>query len=156
MQIIGITMMRNEADIADLTIRHHLRIGCDRILAVDNGSTDETPVILERLARRDPRIQWTSDPGTYRQAEIMTGLAREAFDLGADWIMPFDADEFWSCRPGLTIPDFLRDAAGTAGFLAPVVNFVQNRRYQRAPDARSCRCGCAPSRFLSQRTPWSW
>ena len=45
--------------------------------------------------------------------------------------MPFDADEFWTCRPGLTIPGFLRDAQGTAGYLAPVVNFVQHRRRRR-------------------------
>ena len=132
MQLIGITMMRNEADIVDLTdsssLAHRLRSHPRGRQRFDR----QDPAILERLARRDPRIKWTTDPGMYRQSEITTGLAREAFDLGADWIMPFDADEFWSCRSDLTIPNFLRDADGTAAFLAPVVNFVQHRRYHRA------------------------
>jgi Glycosyl transferase family 2 len=130
MKLVGITMVRNEADIVGLTIRHHLRIGCDAILAVDNASTDRTSAVLERLARRDERVRWASDPGSYRQSEITTGLAHQAAALGADWVMPFDADEFWWSRgPVKAVLDRARDAAA---LLAPVVNFVQHRRRTRS------------------------
>ncbi len=132
MKIVGITMVRNEADIVDLTIRHHLRIGCDAVLAVDNGSTDKTAGILGRLARHDDRITWTSDPGAFRQSEITTILARQAFEIGADWVVPFDADEFWWCRRDKSLRAFLDDAGGAPAFLAPVVNFVQHRQRRRS------------------------
>ena len=121
-------MVRNEADIVDLTIRHHLRFGCERrclsstTVNRSHGYRSSPPGAGGRL-----RIRWTNEPGPFRQSEIMTDLAREAHGLGADWILPFDADEFWWCRPEPQLGAFL-DAAGNVGaFLAPVVNFVQKR-----------------------------
>jgi len=132
MKLVGISMVRNEADIVDLTIRHHLRLGCDSVLVVDNGSTDRTVAVLRRLAKSDRRIKWTRDPGPLRQSEIMTTLAREAYRVGAEWIVPFDADEFWWCRPDKTLTTFLDGAGDVAVVQAPVVNFVQHRRCQRS------------------------
>jgi hypothetical protein len=37
----------------------------------------------------------------------MTGLARIAAEFGADWIVPFDADEFWLAPEGLQFQDCL-------------------------------------------------
>jgi cellulose synthase/poly-beta-1,6-N-acetylglucosamine synthase-like glycosyltransferase len=98
-KVSGISMLRNEADVVQLCLLHHLAIGCDNVLVVDNGSTDGTVAILRRLAHRYP-ILWTRDDGPYRQSEIITGLARDAACDGADWIVPFDADEFWWMRSG--------------------------------------------------------
>ena len=58
----------------------------------------------------------------------MTKLAREAFEEGADWVVPVDADEFWHA-PGGDLRRVLEDAE--AGVLrAQAVNFIQ-RRSQR-------------------------
>jgi hypothetical protein len=64
----------------------------------------------------------------------MTKLAREAFEEGADWVLPLDADEFWHA-PGGDLRTVLEDA--DAGVLrARAVNYIQ-RRSQResSPDA---------------------
>src|SRR3712207_6180913 len=95
MKIFGISMVRNEVDIIRLSVLHHLSLGLHRLLIVDNGSTDGTDEELKRL-EQDKRVSWTRDTSQYRQSEILTELAREAHRLGADWVVPFDADEFWS------------------------------------------------------------
>jgi hypothetical protein len=48
----------------------------------------------------------------YRQAEIMTIMMHEAFESGADWVIPLDLDEFipFSTRAGLE--DFLTSLSG--------------------------------------------
>ncbi len=58
--------------------------------------------------------------------------ARQAFEIGADWVVPFDADEFWWCRHDKSLRAFLDDAGGAPAFLAPVVNFGQHRRRRRS------------------------
>lgn len=95
--IYGIAMVRNEADVIRLTIIHHLSLGFDGLLIVDNGSSDGTDQELARF-RHDKRVRWTRDDSPYHQSEITSELAREAFSLGADWVVPFDADEFWYAR----------------------------------------------------------
>src|SRR4029077_15297367 len=95
MKIFGVALGRSEADIIAVTIRYHLQLGLDGVLVLDNASSDGTDQILERLAQTDNRVRWSRHEGEYQQAELTTGLARDAFRAGADWIIPFDADEFW-------------------------------------------------------------
>lgn len=123
--IFGISIVRNEDDIIATTIRHHLAAGVDSILVCDNGSTDDTPQMLERLAR-DSRVRWLSDAGQFRQQDVVNALASDARKRGADWIVPFDADEFWHCPLGLetllaAVP------AHSDAVQGPVVNYVQQR-----------------------------
>jgi hypothetical protein len=133
-QVFGLMMVRNEADILRVNLRHHLALGIDQFLIVDNGSSDGTVEILEELSRDTGRVRWTRDPGPYRQAEITTGLAHEAYLSGADWVVPIDADEFWHA-PGGDLRAVLERAA--AGALeVQVINFVQRREQLKAsPDA---------------------
>lgn len=106
---------------------HHLAMGVERILVLDNGSTDATPTILRRLEQKVP-ITVIRDDGPFHQPELMTGLLREAGALGADWVLPFDDDEF------LVSDEPLRERLGMVqrdGILIPVVNYVQHRRVRR-------------------------
>lgn len=118
-------MIRNEVDIVDLNIRYHLSLGVDRIIVVDNGSTDGTDELLKQISSRDSRVSWSRDDGPFLPSVVMTRLAREAYEAGADWVVPVDADEFWYAPAG----DFrgvLRSA--NAGVLAAqAVNFIQRR-----------------------------
>lgn len=133
MKITGLSIVRDEADIVRMTLLYHLATGCDNILVIDNGSSDDTPRILEKLSRRYP-VQWVREDGPFEQAERTTELAREAARDGADWVVPFDADEFWWTR---TKPLRSLLAETSAGVLRTrVVNFVQRRRQRRSN--RSC------------------
>lgn len=124
MQIIGLMCVRNEADILETSIRYHLALGVDRILAVDNGSEDETASVLGRLARSLP-LDWCRASGEFRQSAIVSRLGYEAYVDGADWLLPIDADEFWHA-PARPFREILEST--TAGVLiASVVNFVQRR-----------------------------
>ncbi len=102
----AVTMVRNEADIIERTIRHFVAQGVEAILVSDNGSTDETPEILERLAREFPVFVARDEEPAYYQAVKMTLLADWARQQGAGWIIPFDADELWFAPDG-TLAEWL-------------------------------------------------
>lgn len=100
--VFGITLVKNEADIVADTVRHMLR-HVDHVLALDNGSTDGTRRLLEQVGaevRPDP------DPAHY-QSRKMTALAHEAAEMGAEWVIPFDADEVWLGWKQMRIADIL-------------------------------------------------
>jgi len=127
--LVGISIVRNEEDLVETAIRHHLGQGFGRLLIADNDSTDATPRVLERMARLDRRIRWsrTGNVG-FHQSEAATELARSAAKCGASWILPFDADEFW-CAPG-GLAAALRGCNADA-VSVQVVNFIQCRRQIR-------------------------
>jgi glycosyltransferase involved in cell wall biosynthesis len=111
MQIWGVSVIRNEADVIELTARHLLEQGVDCLLVADNLSTDATRSILDRLARELPvRVVDDPDPA-HRHSEKMTSLAGQAAALGADWIVPFDGDEIWRARRG-SLRDAIERASG--------------------------------------------
>lgn len=133
MQIFGLMIVRNEADILRINVLHHLALGVDRFLIVDHDSDDGTEQILEDLCGSG-RVCFTRYFGPYRQPEITTQLALEAFQRGADWVIPIDADEFWYTPRG----DFRAVLENsTAGALSvTVVNFVQRReQWDTSPEA---------------------
>jgi hypothetical protein len=108
-EVWGITMVRNEADIIEYTVSHLLGEGLDRLLIADNLSDDETPAILRRLASAHPVTVISDTLPAYLQAQKMTRLARYAAACGAEWIVPFDADELWTTVSGDTLAETLRN-----------------------------------------------
>lgn len=132
MRVYGLSMVRNEADIIRVNVLYHLSMGFDRLLIVDNGSSDGTRRALRRLGR-DPRVRWTRDRGPFRQGEIFTELAREAFREGADWVTPVDADDFWYAR-GVHFKRVLEES-GAAALRVRHVDFIQRREQRESsPD----------------------
>ena len=106
MTIVAITMVRDEQDVIDWTIQHLLDQNIDHIIVADNLSIDETPWKLAALTNtgRVTVIQ-DNEPGYY-QDEKMTRLAHMAAnDFGAEWVLPFDADEYWYWTDG-TLAEF--------------------------------------------------
>lgn len=98
-RVWGVSMFRDEADVAYHTILHMAEEGLAGIIVADNLSSDGTRHELVR-ARREVAatcavfIRDDPEPGYY-QSDKMTALAAQAGELGADWIVPFDADELW-------------------------------------------------------------
>lgn len=105
----AVSMMRNEADTALHAIRHMLEQGVDAVLVADNGSTDDTPGILATLSADHPVHVVEDHLVAYEQSVKMTALAVLARKSGADWIVPFDADELWFAI-GRSLADELRSS----------------------------------------------
>jgi hypothetical protein len=102
--VAAVTMMRDEEDVAVHTIKHLVEERIDVIIVADNNSTDST---REQL---DDAVAWAEACGSqlvviddpeegYYQSRKMTELAHRAHnEFGAEWIVPFDADEIWYSR----------------------------------------------------------
>lgn len=127
MKLFAISMVRNEVDIIDLTVRYHLARGVDRFFIIDNGSVDGTTAKLARLGR-DRRIRWTYDDGDYHQATTLTNLARTAAREGADWVISVDADEFWTPLHGASSLKEALVNVDAGAVQVSVINFVQERK----------------------------
>jgi len=90
MTVVAIAMVRDEADIIASTVGRMLE-QVDHVIVADNASTDGTRDILTELG-----VEIVDDPEVgYYQARKMTALAARAAQLGATWVVPFDADEVW-------------------------------------------------------------
>lgn len=108
MTTVAITMVRDEEDIIDWTLDHLLGQNIDHIIVADNLSIDETPWKLAALANTGKVTVIQDDEPGYYQDEKMTRLAHlAAQDFDADWILPFDADEYWYWTGG-TLGEFFQ------------------------------------------------
>jgi hypothetical protein len=144
--IFGLMLVRNAADLVDVNVRHHLELGVDRILAIDNGSGDGTAERLEALAGELP-VEVDRDPGPYKQAELMARLGDRARDRGAEWLMPIDADEFFvSARP---LSRVLAETEADA-ISVELVNFVQRHRRRRPAPRGLLTMDHRPARTIPQ------
>jgi len=99
--LVGLAVVKNEADIIEAMIRHDLHF-LDALVVVDNASADQTAQIVAALAqefpcclllRHDPRLG-------HLQQQILNALLRE---LGANndiaCFVPLDGDEFLRADP---------------------------------------------------------
>lgn len=129
MKLIVVMLVRDEWDILPVTIGHHLAMGADEVWVTDNGSTDGTAELLDRLASGDSRIRWRREDGPFDQAHLTTTLVHEAVADGADWVLPVDADELWWSTEGSLRP--VLEETGAGGLRCEVVNFVQRHGVRR-------------------------
>lgn len=119
MKLWAVTRVKDELDILPYTFEHLVSEGVDGILISDNESTDGT---LEWLTAK--HRWWHQNTLTchywmdtfvdhdvaYYQSAKMTALVDEAFERGADWVIPFDADECWYSSDGRTLKEFFSHA----------------------------------------------
>lgn len=122
----AVTMVKDEEDVIETTVRHLFDQGVDGVLVSDNGSTDETRAILERLASQFNLHIADDAEQAYYQGTKMSLLADWARRAGARWIIPFDADELWFAPEG-TLKTWL--GAQTADIVtAPINNTFPSRQ----------------------------
>jgi glycosyl transferase family 2 len=119
--------VRDEGDILEANLRFHHALGVDHFVVTDNGSTDETPEILERYEKAGLATV-ISEPGTdYRAAGAgwLTQMARlAATELDADWVVHTDADEFWWPVSGSLAETLAGIPARYGVVVAPRIEFV--------------------------------
>jgi glycosyl transferase family 2 len=101
MKVALTLLVRDEADIVDTQIAFHLSAGVDLVIATDHRSVDGTTEILEGYEREGRLYLIRERDEGLRQSDYVTRMARlAATELGADWIIHSDADEFWWPRAG--------------------------------------------------------
>jgi hypothetical protein len=94
LRLVGFTLVRNEEDVIEASIRHNLR-SLDAIAVVDHASDDATPAILDALVAEGLPITVRRDASLeLRQAAATNAGVRELLAGGADLAIPIDADEF--------------------------------------------------------------
>lgn len=93
--IIGIGMVKNEADIIEAFVRHNLHF-VDELWLIENGSLDPTPSILDLLKAHQHKVTVIKDHSFgYNQSEKITALyKRVLLERKPDFVIPLDADEF--------------------------------------------------------------
>jgi glycosyltransferase involved in cell wall biosynthesis len=111
-------MCKDEEDIVGTVVRHMLT-QVDFVFVADNLSTDSTPQILADIASEHSNlIVYVDDVVAYEQSKKMTALAHLAREeVGAEWIVPFDADEIWY-SPFRSLGSFL-DALPDSDMIVP-------------------------------------
>jgi len=92
-------LLRNEDDIVQRNIEHHLNQGVDFIVATDNSSTDNTRHILETYEKKG-LLHIIDEPSLdYAQSTWVNRMANWAYEnIGQCFIFHADADEFWFSR----------------------------------------------------------
>lgn len=107
-EVWGISVVRDELDVLPLVLDHLFNQGITNVLIADNRSSDGTREYLLAREAEDQRLHVALDSEpAHIQSEKMTVLAHAAWRSGAEWILPFDGDEFWFAR-GASVADYLR------------------------------------------------
>lgn len=185
MIVVGVSMVKDEADIIETTVRHMLS-QVDAVLILDDNSTDGTYEILKSIGGdiNDPNRPYLSlihDDGIdghwprlrkgYYQSEKMTLLANEAREMfRADWIIPFDADEIWTSEWG-TLKEVCESNADTYGIIKAelfdhvctgkdnpnIVNPVQRIFYRRRESLPFPKVACRATKdlIIEQGNHWA-
>lgn len=95
MRLVGVALVRNEADIIESFVRTNLVL-LDALVIVIHRASDGTREILEALAGEGlPITLGEAHEESFDQERHTNAAARIAFrDLAADFVFPIDADEF--------------------------------------------------------------
>ncbi len=118
----AILLVKDELDVIPSTLAHLYTQELDGILVADNNSHDGTREFLTGEAQAKRVHLLYDDEFAWYQSPKMTELARIARTLGADWIIPNDADEWWRVQDGRTLGAYLRTRTEPV-IVAPVFNY---------------------------------
>ncbi len=134
MRLVSVTIAKNEADIIEPFVRHHLQF-FDRMLMVNHDSTDDTGEILRSLVAEGLPITIFEDKAlAYMQGPRTTTLARQAVSAwGASYVFPLDADEFVKAPSRTTLQQAVASVPGNLLGALVWQNYLLPER--DAPDA---------------------
>lgn len=111
MRVLAILCLRNEAAFLLEWLAHHRAVGFTDFLVFSNDCQDGTDAMLDRLAEMGQLTHVRND-GPYDARGIQFTALKQCEKLDivqqADWILPFDIDEFVNIHVGEgRIPDLL-------------------------------------------------
>jgi hypothetical protein len=95
-KVFAILMVKDEIDVIESNIRYLQTQDIDWFYIADNISTDGTYQNLCNLSDQFKNITVIKDDTIgYYQSDKMNLWSRECFNMGADFVIPIDADEVW-------------------------------------------------------------
>jgi len=120
MRTIAVAMVRNEADIIEAFVRHHLAL-VEHLVVIDHRSTDATPAILQALVEEGLALSVLRDGAiAFRQADRLTAVLHDALEShDADYAFALDADEFVLAGSRADLHERLAAGGARAGYLLP-------------------------------------
>lgn len=125
MKLLMTLLVRDEADILRENLEFHLAHGVDEFIVMDNLSLDGTTAIAEEYERAGVLRLVPQPADDYAQGRWVTEMARRAAsDLGADWVINCDADEFWCPATGSLKDTLAAINPGAPAISAERTNFV--------------------------------
>lgn len=109
MGAVIVSVVRNELDILEAFVRYHAELA-DRLVIADHRSVDGSLELLRELRAEGLPLEVRSlSAPALRQGETTTMLVREAARrLGADHVLPLDADEFLTSERPELVPELIR------------------------------------------------
>lgn len=93
LKIVATLLAKNEEDIIQKTIEHHLENGISQIIFTDNASTDGTRQIVEKY--KEVVEMFDEIDNTHNQSKSVNRMLKVASRLKPNWIVHLDADELW-------------------------------------------------------------
>lgn len=98
--VAAVATVLNEADIIASSLDHLLHEGIASVWLAIGPCTDNTLEIVQSFGDYfGESLHIVADPSSvHYQPRWISALAREATSGGAEWILPFDADEFPVCH----------------------------------------------------------
>ena len=139
MTLVVTLLVRDEVDIVAAGVEHYLDQGAAAVVVTDNGSIDGTREVLAEYAAATDRVLVLDEPAhDYRQSDWVTRMARlAATDLGADWVINADMDEFWVPKDRTTLAESVATIDPGYGRVLARRNDLLRRRGTRGPWLRA-------------------
>jgi hypothetical protein len=131
LNIFAVLMVKDEEDIIEYNIEYLQKQKIDHIFVANNLSSDNTKNILLSLSKKYGNMTVIDDDEFgYYQAKKMNKWIKKCYEMGADIIIPIDADEIWYSKiPNKLLSDVLRDHCnGHCIFVADVIEFIPSEK----------------------------
>ena len=126
-KVFAVMMVKNEEDIIGYNIDWIQSQDIDHIFVSNNMSTDNTKqILLDRSQKYGNMTIYFDNQFAYEQSTKMNRWINECYNMGADIIIPIDADEIWYSKdPTKTLGNVLRENSdGHKVFEATAIDFI--------------------------------
>lgn len=126
-KVFAVLMVKNEEDIIQYNIEYLQTQEIDHIFVANNLSSDNTKTILLSLSEKYKNMTVIDDTQfAYEQSIKMNKWIKVCYEMGADIIIPIDADEIWySKNPEKTLGQILKEnCEGDCVFEATAIDFI--------------------------------